>query len=96
MIVNSSVEFSCTGVGDDILYLINYKSVNSYEEFQQSDRIIMGNSITRNLTLTSATADLNNTFIQCRVEVTGTPSNFTYSNTTLRIQGTLLMQYYIV
>ena len=59
----------------------------------------MGNFIMRNLTLISATADLNNTRIQCRVEVTGKlneMSNFTYSNVTiLRIQGTFVILYFV-
>lgn len=95
--VNSSVQFSCTGVGDDIQYHINGTSANSFNKgFKQDINIehLVGDMIRKNLTLISATADLNNTLIQCRVEVIGTltdPSNFTYSNTTLRIQGTLLM-----
>ena len=72
MIVNSSIQFSCTGTGDTILFLVNGTSINSLasEGFKQTPNqdILDESMIRRNMTLTSATDNLNNTEIVCFIE----------------------------
>ena len=93
VIANSSVQYSCTGVGDDILYLINDTQASDYlcKGFItgiHQDTLNNG-VIRRNLTLSSATIDLNNTNVMCRIiSIHVLPFNVAYSNvSTLKIQG---------
>ena len=95
VIVNSSVQFSCTGVGDRILFLVNSSSVNDWadEGFMQTSPDESKNLIRRNLTLTSARADLNNTMIQCFIEDTSLMESNISDVAVIQIQGTYKVHY---
>ena len=91
VIVNSPVQFSCTGTGDSILFLVNNMTINNFasEGFKQTQEqdMLDGGVIRRNMTLTSATTDLNNTEIQCLIEDTQL-SEFNQSDKAIiRVQG---------
>ena len=90
VIVDSSVHFSCTGIGDSILYFVNDTTVSKYvaEGFLQTpdQDHLDGDVIRRNLTLTSAKIGFNNTKIHCRIE--DLMSGDSLSNyTIIQIQG---------
>ena len=92
VIANSSVQYSCTGVGDDILYLINDTQAVDlcFKGFiTQMNQVMLNNDlIQRNLTLPSATIDLNNTNVTCRIDFIPGSFDPAYSNvSTLKIQG---------
>ena len=94
VIVGSPVEYSCTGVGDDILYFVNNSVASNFVSsgfYEQIGQDSLGNGLKRrNLTLESATIDLNNTKVVCRVTVLDIPNPPThvFSNASiLRIQG---------
>ena len=96
VVADSPVQYSCTGVGHDILYLVNGSTASNFvsEGFisQVGHDTLNNNIIRRNLTLISATIDLNNTKVQCRLAVIDPPNPTinTFSNiSTLRIQGWL-------
>ena len=87
------MHFSCIGTGTNILYLINDLPAFNFimKGFKESNKEMVGSLIRKNLTIMSATLDLNNTNIQCRTEVAALPPNpsvTALSNTsTLKIQG---------
>lgn len=70
--IYSSVEFSCSAVNSDLIYFtINGTSASNLlftlKGFNlKAEEIVGANKIRRNLTLTSATVDINNTEIYCR------------------------------
>ena len=88
------MHYSCTGIGSDVLYLINGSVANNFVEkgfIQQNGQDILSMSDDlkrRNLTLTSATTNLNNTNVQCCISTPSNPSGSALSNiSTLKIQG---------
>ena len=92
VIVDSSVQFSCTGTGDAILFLANGTSVNNLaaEGFMQTPNVVLDESnklIRRNLTLMSARADLNNTMIKCFIEDLTLSEHNISDATIIQIQG---------
>ena len=83
--------FSCTGVGERILYFINNEIVDNFvnQGFMQTPNQdqLDDKTIRRNLTLTSAKIGLNNTRIQCYIEnVTSTENNIS-NISVIKIQG---------
>ena len=93
VIVNSSVQYSCTGIGSNIYYRINGSVASNFIDqgfiTQVGQDTLSDNLKRRNLTLTSATIDLNNTNVQCRIAVIYPwPISSAFSNLSiLTIQG---------
>ena len=83
------MEFSCSAVNSNLIYfLINGTTAASsnftLKGFSLKTEETIGNKVIRNLTLASATADINNTEIICRAG----SDNVTESDIALlRIQG---------
>lgn len=99
VIVNSSLQFSCTGVGDIIFFFADSTSVTSLaaDGFQQTphqDTLDESSKlIRRNLTLTSARAHLNNTMIQCYIEDSALVESNQSDIATIRIQGEIKLDH---
>ena len=87
------MEFSCTAVNADLIFFIINGTSASNLAFTlkgftlKLEEAIGMNKIRRNLTLTSATVDINNTEIYCRAG----GESFVDSNTALlKIQGWMM------